>query len=82
MIDRPVIEFGECLLDSPRFRIQLHQNEVNLEELESKVERVSKNCGVMTELGRQYLNQQVCCRQQREIRIIAGYYQYSTIRQI
>ena len=39
---KPIIEFSECLIDSPQFRGQLQQNETHLEELEIKIEKVVK----------------------------------------
>ena len=56
---RPVISFSECLADSPRFRSELHQNEANLDDLESKLEKMIKLCSVMTDGGRAYVIQQV-----------------------
>ena len=56
---KPVISFDECLADSPKFRSQLQQNENNLDELETRLEKVIKLCGLMTDGGRQYVTQQV-----------------------
>ena len=39
---KPVIEFSECLFDSPKFRTQLGKNEGNLDDLEGKLERILK----------------------------------------
>lgn len=55
---RPVINFSDSLLDSPRFRQQLQQNEQNLDELENRLERLMKLCGHMTDGGRSYVTQQ------------------------
>ena len=56
---RPVISFSECLVDSPRFRSELHQNETNLDELEIRLEKMIKLCSAMTDGGRVYVTQQV-----------------------
>ena len=53
---RPVIEFSECLFDSPKFRSQLSKNETNLDDLETKLEKILKLSNSMTEIGRQFIN--------------------------
>ena len=55
---RPVIEFSECLFDSPKFRAQLQRNEGNLDELEQKLDRVLKLSNTMNDSGRQYITHQ------------------------
>ena len=55
---KPIIEFSECLTDSPKFRSKLQQNEAHLEELEIKIEKVAKFCNAMTEGGKAYITQQ------------------------
>jgi len=54
----PLIDYGECLRDSPRFRQQLCQNEESLEELEGRMEKLLKLCGAMVEGGRAWVTQQ------------------------
>jgi len=54
----PLIDYGECLRDSPRFRQQLCQNEESLEELEGRMEKLLKLCGAMVEGGRTWVTQQ------------------------
>jgi len=54
----PVIDYGECLRDSPKFRQQLSLNEVSLDELEVKLEKLVKVCNVMIEGGKNYISQQ------------------------
>jgi len=54
----PLIDYGECLRDSPRFRQQLCQNEESLEELEGRMEKLLKLCGAMVEGGRAWVAQQ------------------------
>ncbi len=54
----PVIEFSECLFDSPKFRSQLQKNESTLDELESKLEKVLKLSNIMSDSGRMYVTNQ------------------------
>jgi len=54
----PVIDYSECLRDSPRFRQQLSMNEASLEDLEGRLERVLKMCGNMIDGGKNYVTQQ------------------------
>ena len=55
---KPVIDFSECLTDSPQFRSHLQQNETHLEDLELKIEKVVKFSNAMTEGGKAYITQQ------------------------
>merc|ERR1712110_1028157 len=55
---RPVIEFSECLFDSPKFRSQLQKNETNLDDLESKLEKILKLSNTMNDTGRQFITHQ------------------------
>lgn len=55
---KPVIEFSECLFDSPKFRSQLSKNENNLDELETRLEKVIKLCNILTDGGRTFVAQQ------------------------
>ena len=52
---RPVIEFSECLFDSPKFRSQLTKNEANLDEFEGKMEKLLKLSNTMYDSGRQFI---------------------------
>ncbi|KAJ1526936.1 hypothetical protein ONE63_008484 [Megalurothrips usitatus] len=54
----PVIEFEECLRDSPKFRATLDEQEQNIEQLEQRLEKVLKTCGQMVDSGRNYVTQQ------------------------
>lgn len=54
----PLIDYGECLRDSPKFRQQLGQNEESLEELENRMEKLLKLCGAMVEGWRASVTQQ------------------------
>ena len=58
MMPAPVIDYGECLRDSPKFRQQLNMNEVSLDELEVRLEKLVKVCNVMIEGGKTYISQQ------------------------
>ncbi|XP_022697427.1 arf-GAP with coiled-coil, ANK repeat and PH domain-containing protein 2-like isoform X2 [Varroa jacobsoni] len=53
---KPFIGFDEVLRDSPRFRDSLLKNEHNIEDFETKIERVVKTCMAMVEQGRVYNN--------------------------
>ena len=55
---RPVIEFSECLFDSPKFRSQLSKNEANLDEFEGKLEKLLKLSNTLYESGRQFISVQ------------------------
>ena len=54
----PIIDYSECLRDSPTFRQQLNKNELSLDELESKLEKVVKVSGLMVDSGKSYITQQ------------------------
>lgn len=54
----PIIPFSDCLTDSPRFRQSLQANEDNLEDLESRLEKLLKANAAMAEAGKHYVNQQ------------------------
>ena len=56
---KPIVEFSECLHDSPKFRQIIQHNETNLEDLEAKIEKVVKSCQAMTNGGKQYISLQV-----------------------
>ncbi|XP_065104643.1 arf-GAP with coiled-coil, ANK repeat and PH domain-containing protein 1 [Paramisgurnus dabryanus] len=46
--------FEECLKDSPRFRAEIEKVEVNVNELETRLEKLVKQCHTMLETGRVY----------------------------
>jgi len=54
----PVIDYVECLKDSPRFRQQLGINESSLDDLEAKVDKILKCCNTLTEGGKAYMGHQ------------------------
>ena len=54
----PIIDYSECLKDSPSFRQQLGKNEASLDELENKLEKLVKSCNGMVENGRNFIQQQ------------------------
>ncbi|CAH0715669.1 unnamed protein product, partial [Brenthis ino] len=54
---KPLIDFDECLRDSPKFREQLETEEASIEALEQKLDKVLKSCSVMIESGKIYMTQ-------------------------
>ncbi|GBP47546.1 Arf-GAP with coiled-coil, ANK repeat and PH domain-containing protein 2 [Eumeta japonica] len=52
---KPVIDFDECLRDSPKFREQLENEEANIDVLEQKLDKVLKTCSLMIESGKTYM---------------------------
>lgn len=48
------LDFEECLKDSPRFRSEIEKVEVNVGELETRLEKLVKQCHTMLETGRAY----------------------------
>ena len=56
---KTIVELSECINDSPKFRSVLCQHEEELENLESRLEKVVKACGAMTVGGRKYIELQV-----------------------
>ncbi|KAJ2948998.1 hypothetical protein O0L34_g5938 [Tuta absoluta] len=52
---KPLIDFDECLRDSPKFREQLETEEACIESLEQKLDKVLKACSVMIESGKIYM---------------------------
>ncbi|XP_051510097.1 arf-GAP with coiled-coil, ANK repeat and PH domain-containing protein 1-like isoform X2 [Myxocyprinus asiaticus] len=48
------LDFEECLKDSPRFRAEIEKVEVNVCELETRLEKLVKQCHTMLETGRVY----------------------------
>ncbi|KAL0268895.1 UNVERIFIED_CONTAM: hypothetical protein PYX00_010679 [Menopon gallinae] len=55
---KPIIEFEECLRDSPKFRALLESEEANVDQLEQRLDKVSKACGLMIEMGKTYVTHQ------------------------
>ncbi|GLV32415.1 Centaurin beta 1A [Carabus blaptoides fortunei] len=52
------IELEECLRDSPKFRNYLEDEEANIDQLEQKLDKVLKQCGIMIDTGKQYVGNQ------------------------
>ncbi|XP_072949106.1 arf-GAP with coiled-coil, ANK repeat and PH domain-containing protein 2 [Epargyreus clarus] len=52
---KPLIDFDECLRDSPKFREQLETEEASIDGLEQKLDKVLKSCSVMIESGKTYM---------------------------
>ncbi|GLH03543.1 ArfGAP with SH3 domain, ANK repeat and PH domain-containing protein [Gryllus bimaculatus] len=55
---QPIIEFQECLRDSPKFRSKLEDCEADIEQLEQRLDKVLKMCGLMVDCGKNYVAQQ------------------------
>ncbi|KAF4526589.1 hypothetical protein B566_EDAN006403 [Ephemera danica] len=55
---KQVIDFQECLCDSPKFRAELEEQETMIENLELKIDKVLKTCGLMVDTGKTYVAQQ------------------------
>ncbi|XP_013186875.1 arf-GAP with coiled-coil, ANK repeat and PH domain-containing protein 2 isoform X2 [Amyelois transitella] len=53
---KPLIDFDECLRDSPKFREQLETEESSIDSLEQKLDKVLKACSVMIESGKTYMS--------------------------
>uniref|UniRef100_A0A182M5S9 Arf-GAP with coiled-coil, ANK repeat and PH domain-containing protein 2 n=1 Tax=Anopheles culicifacies TaxID=139723 RepID=A0A182M5S9_9DIPT len=52
------IDFGECLKDSPKFRLRLEQEEAEIEHLESRLEKIIKACSAAVDSGKEYIRHQ------------------------
>ncbi|XP_035987410.1 BAR_ACAPs and ArfGap_ACAP domain-containing protein isoform X2 [Fundulus heteroclitus] len=50
----PLLDFEECIKDSPEFRLTLDQFEADVSLLETQLEKVMKLCGKMVEAGQAY----------------------------
>ncbi|XP_003704249.1 centaurin beta 1A [Megachile rotundata] len=55
---KPLIEFEECLRDTPKFRSCIEEAEANVDLLEQKLDKVLKNCSQMIDTGKLFLGQQ------------------------
>ncbi|CAN9510861.1 unnamed protein product [Ophioblennius macclurei] len=49
-----MLDFEECVMDSPEFRSKLEQMESDVSELERSLQKVMKLCGKMVEAGQTY----------------------------
>uniref|UniRef100_A0A1A8PXT2 Arf-GAP with coiled-coil, ANK repeat and PH domain-containing protein n=3 Tax=Nothobranchius rachovii TaxID=451742 RepID=A0A1A8PXT2_9TELE len=49
-----LLDFEECIKDSPEFRLTLDQFEADVSEVESRLDKVMKLCGKMVEAGQVY----------------------------
>ncbi|XP_012282480.1 arf-GAP with coiled-coil, ANK repeat and PH domain-containing protein 2 [Orussus abietinus] len=54
---KSLIEFEECLRDTPRFRSRIEEVETNVDQLEQKLEKILKNCTSMIDAGKTYVGQ-------------------------
>ncbi|XP_076240360.1 centaurin beta 1A [Calliopsis andreniformis] len=55
---KPLIEFEECLRDTPKFRSCIEEVEANVDLLEQKLDKVLKNCSQMIDTGKLFIGQQ------------------------
>ncbi|XP_078032636.1 centaurin beta 1A [Augochlora pura] len=55
---KPLIEFEECLRDTPKFRSCIEEVETNVDLLEQKLDKVLKNCSQMIDTGKLFIGQQ------------------------
>ncbi|XP_017789849.1 PREDICTED: arf-GAP with coiled-coil, ANK repeat and PH domain-containing protein 2 [Habropoda laboriosa] len=55
---KPLIEFEECLRDTPKFRSCIEEVEANVDLLEQKLDKVLKNCSQMIDTGKLFVGQQ------------------------
>lgn len=55
---KPLIEFEECLRDTPKFRSCIEEVEGNVDQLEQKLDKVLKNCSQMIDTGKLFVGQQ------------------------
>ncbi|XP_034945730.1 arf-GAP with coiled-coil, ANK repeat and PH domain-containing protein 2 [Chelonus insularis] len=55
---KTLIDFNECLRDTPKFRSCLENVEGSIDQLEQKLEKVLKSCHSMIDAGKVYVGQQ------------------------
>ncbi|XP_012536089.1 arf-GAP with coiled-coil, ANK repeat and PH domain-containing protein 2 isoform X1 [Monomorium pharaonis] len=55
---KPLIEFEECLRDTPKFRSCIEEMERNVDQLEQKLDKVLKNCSLTIDTGKAFVGQQ------------------------
>ncbi|XP_011880640.1 PREDICTED: arf-GAP with coiled-coil, ANK repeat and PH domain-containing protein 2 [Vollenhovia emeryi] len=55
---KPLIEFEECLRDTPKFRSCIEELEKNVDQLEQKLDKVLKNCSLTIDTGKAFVGQQ------------------------
>ncbi|KAL6252029.1 hypothetical protein P5V15_015008 [Pogonomyrmex californicus] len=55
---KPLIEFEECLRDTPKFRLCIEEVEKNVEQLEQKLDKVLKSCSLTIDTGKAFVGQQ------------------------
>lgn len=55
---KPLIEFEECLRDTPKFRSCIEEVEKNIDQLEQKLDKVLKNCSLTIDTGKAFVGQQ------------------------
>ncbi|XP_032663236.1 arf-GAP with coiled-coil, ANK repeat and PH domain-containing protein 2 isoform X2 [Odontomachus brunneus] len=55
---KPLIEFEECLRDTPKFRSCIEEVEGDIDQLEQKLDKVLKNCSLTIDTGKTFVGQQ------------------------
>ncbi|KAK0175691.1 hypothetical protein PV327_009421 [Microctonus hyperodae] len=55
---KTLIDFDECLRDTPKFRSCIENVEGNMDQLEQKLDKVLKNCNSMIDAGKIFIGQQ------------------------
>ncbi|XP_011703691.1 PREDICTED: arf-GAP with coiled-coil, ANK repeat and PH domain-containing protein 2 [Wasmannia auropunctata] len=55
---KPLIEFEDCLRDTPKFRSCIEDVEKNVDQLEQKLDKVLKNCSLTIDTGKAFVGQQ------------------------
>ncbi|EZA47962.1 hypothetical protein DMN91_012484 [Ooceraea biroi] len=55
---KPLIDFEECLRDTPKFRSCIEEVEKNIDQLEQKLDKVLKNCSLTIDTGKAFVGQQ------------------------
>ncbi|XP_008553293.1 arf-GAP with coiled-coil, ANK repeat and PH domain-containing protein 2 [Microplitis demolitor] len=55
---KTLIDFDECLRDTPKFRSCIENVEGNIDQLEQKLDKVLKYCNLMIDAGKTFVGQQ------------------------
>ena len=56
---KAIVGLSDCINDSPKFRSVLAQHENDVENLETKLDKVIKACAAMTQGGKKFIELQV-----------------------
>ncbi|XP_014669586.1 PREDICTED: arf-GAP with coiled-coil, ANK repeat and PH domain-containing protein 3-like [Priapulus caudatus] len=68
----PSLDFEDCLKDSPKFRANLESAELDIDQLELKLEKVVRQCRVLVDAGKIYYNANRSFV--TEVRELSGYF--------